>query len=820
MKIAKVLLGLVLTLLLIGAGLLGYGYWLVHKTLPQVQGDLQVTGLESKVTVYRDALGIPHIYASSLDDVAFAQGYVTAQDRLWQMDIFRRNALGELSEIFGEQTLRLDEKHRRLGFPEVAQAAIKNLDPDSQRLIERYTAGVNQFIRTHLQNLPVEFRLLRYQPRPWRPSDTMAVALMMAETLNNTWERDLFRGTLLEKYGPQMLEDLYPTHSKYEIPLVGVDSPSPMELLNLPNPQALPATQQQSSDSVPAPQSEQGSAAASLLWAVTPEKSYAAALDFISQLNDPDSNFLVGSNNWVVSGAHTVSGKPLLANDPHLAHSIPSIWCQVHLHAAGLNVIGVSLPGVPGVVIGHNERIAWGMTNLNPDVQDVYVEKFDSDEGTQYRVNGQWVQANIREETIRIKGRPDRVLAVLVTRHGPVMRRNGNMGYALKWTALDPKNDGYPFLKLNMAANWTDFVTALQTFGGPTQNIVYADIDGNIGLYDAGKIPMRRNGIGNVPLPGSTDDYEWDGYIPYDELPHAFNPPDGIIVTANQRIIGDSYPYYISSDWEAPYRFARIHQLLTAQKTFSRDDFLRIQGDVYTEADRVLAGIIIQAFQRAPVSDPEVTAAIDRLKHGNFIATPDSVEITLAEYMRWRLEESMLRSALGDEWKNYHSGMEPIFLEDQLQERPSRWLPNGYKNYDEFIIDSLVEVCHELAEVYGSSDVSNWTWGKRYPLLFHHPLGNFFPLNFLLNVGPFVQPGTSWSVKQTTSLVGPSMRMVVDFSDFNHSYNNITLGASGQVFSPHYKDQIGHWLEAKSYPMHFTDSDVKKNAVDTLVLRP
>ncbi len=822
MKFAKILLVFILAVVLIALAVLGYGYWLARRALPQLQGTLHLQGLKSPVTVYRDSIGVPHIYAQSLDDVAFAQGFVTAQDRLWQMDMFRRDAEGELSEVVGPQTLKLDEKHRRLGFAEVAQQAFDGMDPESQQLLKQYAAGVNEFIRTHVDRLPIEFHLLRYQPRPWRPMDSLSIALMMYETLNNTWERDLFRGMLYDKYGPQMIEDLYPTHTKYEIPLVGVDSPSQDDLLKEPNPQALPYRPKADwhlLDDAAVSRPVDPSIADSLLWAASSEKSFEAVLSWIDSLNANAPDNFPGSNNWVVSGSHTVSGMPMLANDPHLAHSVPSIWYQTQLHSPGLDVIGVTIPGAPSIIIGHNARIAWGMTNLNPDVQDVYVEQFDSPEGTQYEVNGQWQQATVRDEDIKIKGMPDEILRVLVTRHGPIMKRDATTGYALKWTALGPNGVGFPFLKLNQASNWHDFTHALKSYGGPIQNIVYADVDGNIGLYDAGKIPIRNAGIGNIPVPGNTDEYEWVGYIPFDQLPHLYDPPDGIIVTANQRITGDSYPFFVSNDWEAPYRFARIHELLTAQKKFTRDDFLKIQGDVDSEADQTLAAFAIRAFKSAPSPDPLVKAAIDRLQRGNYIATPDNAAVTIAESLRWQLEETILSSALGKQWKDYHSSMKPIFIENILTDRPARWLPNGYHSYDELMVRSLERVGHDLSDRYHSTDPSAWRW-NHYPLLFSHPLARFWPLTRLLDVGPFEQPGTQWTVKQTTSTIGPSMRMVVDLSDFDHSYNNITLGASGQPFSLYYKDQITHWLGVKSCFMSFSDDAVKKNAVNTLVLAP
>jgi penicillin amidase len=825
MKFVKIFAVFVLALVALLGGLFGYGYWLARRSLPQLEGSIIVAGLAAPVTVDRDAVGVPHILAQSLDDVAFAQGYVTAQDRLWQMDIFRRNALGELSEVLGELTLRFDEEHCKLGFREAASQALEELDPESRRFLNRYAAGVNAFISTHLENLPIEFHILRYRPRPWTPADSLSIALMMAETLNHTWERDVFRSRLTEKFGPELLNDLYPTHSKYEIPLVGVDSAPRADASSLSLSKPVQSGMKLYTDYVrPIPSTAGTLSRLSLLtdplWAWTSERSLDSVFASLSALNDANTDFLVGSNNWVISGAHSATGMPLLANDPHLAHSLPCIWYQAHLRAPNLNVTGVSLPGAPSIIIGHNDHIGWGMTNLNPDVQDVFAEEFESVQGTKYLAKNVWVEADIRSETIKIKGKPDNILRVLVTRHGPIMRRLGKVGYALKWTAIEPHGIGFPFMKLNAASNWSEFTTALRQFLGPTQNFVYADRDGNIGFYDAGKIPIRRNGLGNVVVPGNLEEYDWVGYIPFDDLPHLFNPADGLIVTANQRITGDSFPYFITSDWEEPYRFARIHGLLSSGTKFTGDEFLRVQGDVYSEANRALADRVIQASNHVPLRGAPAKAAVERLRAGDYISTPNNSETTIVEYLRTALEEALLKYGLGEEWRDYRSGMKSIFLENQLTSQSPRWLPKEYKNYDELLIRSLEQVCQHLQTVYGSPDVSAWVWGRRYPLLFRHALGRVWPLDRFLNVGPLEQPGTKQTVKQTDSVIGPSMRMVVDFADFDHSFNNLTLGESGQPLSAHYSDQVSHWLEARSFPMHFSDADVKKSAVKTLILQP
>ncbi|MDD5544422.1 MAG: penicillin acylase family protein [Acidobacteriia bacterium] len=826
MRIAKVLLvfGILLLLALLGA--VAYGYRVLRQCSPQLQGTLVVKGLSSAVTVYREAHGIPHIYASNLDDVAFAQGYVTAQDRLWQMDIFRRNAKGDLAEVFGEVALKFDENHRRLGFREVADRGVESLDPESLQLLEHYAAGVNAFIQTHRDLLPIEFRLLRYQPKLWTPSDSLSIALMMSDTLNHSWERDLFRGKLVDKYGPQIVDDLYPTQTPYDVPLVGTDKVEetvlPPMISEAASPQKTPVDKEKDhlSSSRGDDEFSFSHVVDDALWLSTPEKSLGAVLAYLDSLNASNRESIVGSNNWVVDGKHSVNGKPLLANDPHLAYSVPSIWYQIHLHAPGLNVIGVSLAGAPGVIIGHNDSIAWGMTNLNPDVQDLFAEQFDGPNGTRYLSKGQWIDADERVEDIKIKGKPLESLRVTVTHHGPVLQWNGSTGYALDWTALHPDLISFPFLRIDQAATWKQFTAALQGFNGPAQNFVFASTSGDIGYYAAGKIPIRNQGTGNIPAPGNTDDFDWTGYVPFDDLPHLLNPPEGFIATANQRVIGNSYPFFITTDWEAPYRYARIRQLLTSKPKFSRDDLLQIQGDWHSQANQVLASFVLQAAQKVKTTDPTVQAALTRLKSGTFVATPESVETTIVEHLRDHLVQALLEPVLGELWTEYRSQMKPIFVEDQLRDQPHRWLPDEFKSYEELLIRSLQDVCDELKNTYHTSDVSRWVWSQRYPLIFPHALGRAWPLDRIFNVGPFPQGGTRLTVRPANGTDGASMRMVVDFSDLDHSYNNLTLGESGQVFSPYYKDQLQAWRAVESFPMYFSDEAVRKNAKNVLTLQP
>jgi penicillin amidase len=768
--------------------------WLYRRTrqaLPQLDGTLRIPGLHARVEVRRDQHGVPHLRAQSLDDVFFAQGYVTAQDRLFQMDLSRRLAMGQLSEILGRSTLRLDIENRTLGFPQVAARAARELDPQARQLMDAYAAGVNAFIHSHRDHLPIEFMLLGYAPRPWRPEDSFGVALNMSKSLNNTWHEDLVREEIRTKVSPELYADLFPDHSDMDHPVAEQIAPH------------TPRGQRSVSSLPPFPSaSELGR----IVGALTSPAEWRADL---------------GSNNWVVSGTHTQSGKPLLANDPHLAHSLPSVWYMVHLEAPGLDVSGVSLPGLPLVVIGHNRRIAWGMTNTGPDVQDLFVESFNRRNPNQYLHDGDWVPAQVRQETIRVRRAADYSLTVKVTRHGPVISRDGDRDLALRWTALEPGALRYPFLKLDQAQNGQQFTDALRDFIGPMQNFVYADVDGNVGYYAAGWVPIRKHGDGSVPVPGSTDDYDWTGYIPFEDLPHSFNPPGGIIATANGRIVPDGYPFFITHEWAAPFRTARIFQLLEAGNRFTVPDMLRIQTDILSLEDLWLARELVAAAKQHPPSTPDARYAVSLLEHYDGEARVDSAATLVCEVTRKALLKRILTPKLGGDLSGYNWPMSTVFLMDVLKNDWTRWLPPGDTDFNATLIQSLETAVAQIPGIVGSDDHAEWQWGKTIPLTFRNRLTLAFPfLGPCLNVGPVPQPGTQTTVKQTTPSVGPSMRMVVDFSDFENSVQNITLGESGGVLGPYYKDQFEAWYHGRSFPMLFSDRAVEKNTRHELVLEP
>jgi penicillin amidase len=817
--IKLLVISIVILLLLVIVGGCGWLYWHVRASLPQLDGAIQVAGLSAPVEVLRDARGVPHLRASSLQDLFFAQGYVTAQDRLWQMDLSRRLAEGELAEVFGERALPLDLENRPLGFRQVSQRALGELSPEARAPLTAYANGVNAFIATHKDRLPIEFHLLSYQPRPWTEVDSLGVALNMAKTLNTTWGADLLRERIRAKLGPELFADLFPDHSPLDEPVAELPpgsklSPQKETVYPPPtcgdlDPNALHTPR---ADMRLAPIPRQGGE----ILEVDPSLS---ALLSEGGAGSP----VLGSNNWVVSGAHTQSGKPLLANDPHLDHSVPSVWYMIHLKGPGLSVSGVSLPGLPFVVIGHNERIAWGMTNAGPDVQDLYVESFDTAAPNKYLHNGAWVDAEVRDEVIKIRRKRDYRLTVKVTRHGPIISHDCNRDLALRWTALEPRALSAllsSVSKIDSAQNWEQFTAALHDYTGPMQNFVYADVDGNIGYYAAAWVPIRKQGNGAVPVPGGTDDYDWTGYIPFEDLPHSYNPASGMIATANGRVVPDGYPYFITSHWDPPFRTARIFQLLRAGKAFTVDDMLHIQTDILTLEDSWLAGQLLKAALRDQPQDPDAQYALSLLTGWDGEARMDSAATLVCEVTRKALFERILKPRLGDRFSGYHWGS-TVFLENVFANNWTRWLPPGDSSFGDTLMKSLEAGVKQIPSLAGSRNHDAWKWGNTIPLTFYHPLGQGIPLlGRLLDVGPFPQAGTATTVKATTPRHGPSMRMVVDFSNLEHSVQNITLGESGQVSSPYYKDQFDAWYNGRSFPMAFSDAAVDEATVHKMALGP
>jgi penicillin G amidase len=797
------------------------GWWGVRRALPTLDGNISVAGLKDGVTIDRDQWGRPWIGAKSTDDLLMAQGYVMAQDRLWQMDLLRRAAAGELSEIFGRVALNFDKENRTLGMRAAAERAAADSTPEIRGLLDAYARGVNQYIETRRNKLPIEFVALGYRPRPWTPADTYLISLYMYKTLTSTWKSKLNRQWITEKVGPERAMDLFAPDSPLDHYIVGgVAADAPVK--------------RGPSEEIPTSHASMHPAEAPPIGAL----AWEGARDFLAQF-DEESSEIIGSNNFVVSGAHTASGKPLLANDTHLALGVPCIWYLIHLTAPGWNVEGFALPGAPLVIIGHNDRIAWGFTNSNADVQDLYIETFapasPQGQALVYRANGSWIPAQVRHETIRVRAQADEQLDVVVTRHGPIVHRDpeseGGRVYALRWIALEPGGLDFGFPLFGRAQNWNEFLEVARHIAGPGQNSIYADVDGNIGFTIPARIPIRAHGNGALPVTGETDDFEWMGYIPFEALPRAFNPPEEIIATANSRTVGPGYKYFIADRWAGPYRTERIYELLQGRSGLRPEDCNSIQNDIVSLPNQFLATQLVAAEQAHQPKDLRAQDLIGRLRDWNARATADSVETAFVEYTRHALFHHLLAPALGDRVTNYElwepeSVYEEVwwrgkgFLENVLRKRPAEWLPNGFASYDDLLMASADEAVARLEAVTGSKDETAWNWGRLHTLDIPHPLGRSGLLHRFLSIGPLEQGGTIDTVRAIGVGHGPAMRFVADLSNFDNSLMEITTGESGQYASPYYRDQFTEWFAGRGIRAPFSAAAEEKTRVHRLILVP
>src|SRR5580698_2217808 len=675
----RILYYIICVLLVLLIATIWWMYWTAHSAVPQMDGKISVPGISSKVRVVRDEHGVPTIEAATLEDLFFAQGYVTAQDRLWQMDMMRRAAAGELSEVIGDATLKMDREQRILGLRLAAESAEKSIPAKDLPYFAAYARGVNAFLESHRDRLSLEFRLMKYQPRPWTVTDSLLVGARMVQDLNHYSNPPaLTREKILAKLGPELTADLYVNSSWRDRP--------PTEARRIDDEPAAKSTDDDDDEDEEV-QPEGSGKLISSEDSTQPHMAHA----FSSQ---EAYSFRPGSNDWVVSGQHTVSGKPLLSNDMHLDHQMPNLWFAAHLKSGNFDVAGVTLPGVPFVIVGHNQRIGWGFTNVGPTVEDDFIEEFNAQ--GQYKTPAGWVDAQHRPETIHVKGNPDVTFDVITTRHGPIVTEllpGETRKIALRWTLQD--GEGLVFFDVNTAQNWNDFRKAFSNFVAPGQNVMYGDIDGHIGYQATGRVPIRAAGDGSLPVSGSDDAHEWKGWIPFDEMPRVYDPPGGILATANGRIAPNDYKYSISTEWDAPWRTDRIYRVLESGKKFAPADMLALQMDVSSTYDRFCADKFVYAIDHAAKASDRAKKAAEILRDWDGRMSADSPAPTIETKARGELVRLLLEPKLGAapdnpaakaapgtlNWKSYHWAMSSVWLENVLTKQPARWLPEGYSDY-------------------------------------------------------------------------------------------------------------------------------------------
>jgi penicillin amidase len=824
-------LGLVILLVIVliaGAG----GYVYLRRSLPQLAGTVQVSGLSGSVEIIRDVDVIPHIYAQNERDTLFGLGYVHAQDRLWQMEFQRRIGNGRLSEILGESTLATDRFLRTLGVHRAARSAWEELDPDTRTDIDAYVAGINAFVDNHNGSaLPPEFTILGVQPERWSGPDVLVWSKMMAWDLGGNYATELLRNDIVRAVGPERAAELLPGDAE-DGPAIVTTPPAAGDYSGL--------------------------------------IALGENVRSLMGVGGPNGEGL-GSNNWVVDATKSTTGAPLLADDPHLGTRIPSIWYLAHLSGGNLDVIGASIPGLPSMLIGRNRSIAWGVTNVGPDVQDLFKERLDAS-GTAAEFQGQFEPMQIITETIEVKDAPAVQQQVRITRHGPLISDALNANddelpserrrpaplepLAFRWTALDADDStAKAFLDINRAQNWDAFREALRSYVAPSQNFVYADINGNIGYYAPGRFPIRASGDGTMPAEGWSGTYEWTGTIPFEELPQAYNPPEHFIATANNRPVPAEYPYFLGREWAPRYRAQRIVELLQAKPVLSPDDFAAIQADVVSLQSRELIPLLLPFV--TPESEDERNA-IALLQSWDGTASGDSAAAAL--YAAWY--QRLPRALVGDEL-----GSRLIDTYEARSSFVSRFLPNALQNHDSpWCDDTETDAAERCGDIVNQAfrealndiqtrlgrDTQAWRWDRLHQTIFpHQPFDNVSALQRFfsrsvpnggdgstVNVGPFgcqrnpSRPSERPQGERTISVRVftceqpfqqrsiPGFRQVIDLSKMDGGRFIQSVGQSGHVLSPHYDDYLSDWQAVRYRPMRFERATVERDQQAILRLEP
>jgi penicillin G amidase len=786
------------------------------KSSPQYEGIIVIPGLTGSVNVYRDEKGMPHIYATCEHDLYLATGYVAAQERLWQMDLVRRSSTGRMAEIFGKAFVQTDILTRCLGIKEKSKSMLQNEEPVIAAAMKAYADGVNAFISSPGRKLPFEFRVLSYEPEPWTPEDIVGILGLLGWNLSTKNLADeIFNYSLVLQAGVEKASGLIPDW-------------------DVPNDFAYPDFH--ISDSM-----------------ITELSSLIASAEKVRDLGVSASS---GSNNWAVSGDRTATGRPVLSNDMHLTLTNPGIWMQMHQVIPGLlNVTGVMIPGEPFIVAGHNEKIAWGMTNLMSDDIDIYAEKINPDNPNQYFFNGEWKDMTGRPEIISVKGGKQDTVVIRSTHRGPLLTgllkpadpsqkvdwtgyeylhgfdHADSIALSMRWVGYDVSDEVRSVYKLNRAKGWDDFRSALSTFRLVSQNVVYADTDGNIGLNAAGGIPVRK-GNGIMIRSGETGEYDWQGYVPFEQLPYSFNPANGSVSSANNKTADSNYPYFISQSYFSPYRIHRIRQMLDEKAVLGMDDFKRMVNDQRSYLAALLTPFILRLKDRSDEMSPAENTALKALADWDYNMDPDLLAPSVLEFFRISFRRNILADELGHMYEhlNYLTGEYFIYM--IITDSQGLWIDNvntdPVETIDDIVMQSFRDGIAALIKDQGKNP-ENWKWGKINTLTFVHPLGTvkILDLIFNLNSDSYGVGGSDHTVSPFFSLkpgfkvnVGASVRQIFNTADWDESYTVIPGGASGVPHSEFYLSQVPAYIRGEFYKDHFSDEAVLSSAKYTLILQP
>lgn len=800
MKKLKIVIGGFLSLSAIAVVTFFALHYLVTKSFPEYDGTVSSDNIREQVAIYRTEHGVPHIFATNEYDLFFAQGYVHAQDRLWQMDVARRAGEGRLSEIFGTKTLQFDRMLKTIGFKKIAQEQEKQLHPTSREILQAYSDGVNEFIKTHKGKYPIEFDMLNYVPEEWTPVHSLMISRLMAWELNISWHVDVVLGEIVARFGEEKARQIFPTYPE-NAPVIAASSFSSKEIL--------------------------------------PLKSFAAVHDEFKKFFGTSGTH-IGSNAWAISPGRSVNGKAMLANDPHLGLGLPAKWYEIHLNSGSMNVAGYSLPGTPLVILGHTDTIAWGLTNVMADDADFYLEKPDSLDAEKYLFKGEWKEVSIEQDTIYIKDSSAVPITIRRTIHGPVINdvyplsplKSSSM-ITMRWTGFEMSDELYAVYLMNTSHDWQSFLNGVREFTVPGQNFVYADVMGNIGFHPGVRLPKRT--IQNPTLPGIgwTGENEWLGFIPFDDLPAQYNPPEGFIATANNKT-SNATTYHISNLWEPPSRITRITEVLRSKDKFDALDFQNLQNDYFSHFAKDVTPYILTAYQGSDGSNEPVTTALNYFRNWNFTLHKDDVPSSIFEVFFTHLLHNVYHDEMGDDlYRQY------IFLANipyrvtlsLLADTTSAWFDNidtpAIETRDEIMRKSLDDAIADLTARFGSS-MKEWRWGRLHSLTLQHPIGSVEVLKPIFNIGPMELGGSGTTVNNGEyrfsepygMILGPSMRHIVDFADINRTLSVLPSGQSGQPLHAYYDDQTALWKNGAYHIVTLDKKEITSQAKNILYLTP
>lgn len=813
-KWKKIFGGLLITFVIIFiiAGWIFYN--MLSTSLPQYNGEITSAKITNDIEVYRDSFAVPYIVAQSDEDVAFALGYLHAQERLFTMDIVRRAGAGTLSEILGEKALPFDKMFRVVGLKRNLLKNIGKYDPAAMKILQAYSNGVNKYIKDYNGNYGIEFDILGYQPEKWEPIHSLIVIKMLAWELNISWWTDISFAELVQKFGKEKVLEILPDYPE-NAPTIIADNLNALPLINSSF--------------------------------VETDKSFRKFMGW--------AGTHIGSNNWVVNGNKSVSGKPIIANDPHLTFSAPGIWYAAVIKSKDWNAAGVTLPGVPGIVIGKGDGISWVLTNVMNDDSDFYIEKLDSSK-TKYFVDGQWQNLNIIKDTIKIKDGKDQVITIKETHRGPIISdihpyntiynksNQKTPPISMRWSGNDFSDEMLAFYKINKAKNWNEFRDAVKYFGIPGQNFVYADVKGNIGYVMGARIPIRNNNNPTLVFDGTTSVNDWKGYVPTQEIPVILNPAENFIASANNKTL-KNFKYHISNLWEPSSRIDRIRELLTSKEKYSVTDFEKYQMDIVSPYAKTITSYILNSFEAIKVKDKNLNMSLEMFRDWNFEMNKYSQTPAIyAVFLKYFLK-NIFYDEMGDDFYNRYVFMANVPYRSLLQilEKPeTSWFDDikttQKETRDEIIRKSLADALTELEENFGK-DLTNWQWGRMHKVMFKHAFSGYFSLlDQYINIGPFeiggdgttinnseypfaksIEEFSSFRHNEFDNILGPSMRFICDFANPDEFYLVLTTGQAGNVMSDHYRDQNPLWLKGKYMKIRTDETSIKNSNKNILLIK-